>query len=52
VLSLHYQKGEATKMIKIDKRLARKVFEAGKDIIAIPHKMNPNNQFFSMGAVF
>ena len=38
-------------MVRIDKRIARKVFKAGKDVIAIPHKMNPNNQFFGMGAV-
>ena len=39
-------------MVKIDKRLARKVFKAGKEVVAIPYKMNPNNQFFGMGAVF
>ena len=31
-------------MVKIDKRLARKVFKAGKDIVAIPYKMNPPKQ--------
>ena len=36
-------------MVRIDKRIARKVFKAGKDVIAIPHKMNPNSQFYGMG---
>ena len=38
-------------MTRIDKRKARKLFEHGQDIIAIPHKLNPNNQFFACGAV-
>ena len=38
-------------MIKINKVQARKLFNSGRDVVAIPCKMNPNNQFFAMGAV-
>lgn len=38
-------------MTKIRKNQARKLFDNGHAIIAIPHKLNPDNQFFAMGAV-
>ena len=38
-------------MTKINKARARKLFDDNKEIIAIPHKMNPDNQLFAMGAV-
>lgn len=38
-------------MTKIRKNQARKLFDNGHTIVAIPHKLNPNNQFFAMGAV-
>jgi hypothetical protein len=36
---------------KVNKMQAHAAFLSGKEIIAIPCKLNPANQFFSMGAV-
>lgn len=38
-------------MTKINKAQARKLFNAGRDVVAIPCKMDPCNQFWAMGAV-
>lgn len=38
-------------MTRIRKNQARELFDNGHTIIAIPHKLNPDNQFFGMGAV-
>ena len=37
--------------IRTNKATARRIFNSGRDIIAIPCKLNPANQFFAMGAV-
>ena len=37
--------------IRTNKATARRIFNSGHDIIAIPCKLNPANQFFAMGAV-
>lgn len=38
-------------MTRINKPQARALYNLGKTIIAIPHKLRPDNQFFAMGAV-
>lgn len=38
-------------MNRIAKPQAKALYNRGETVIAIPHKMNPENQFFAMGAV-
>lgn len=38
-------------MTKINKVRARNLYNSGGAVIAIPCKLNPNNQFFATGAV-
>lgn len=36
---------------KMNKAQARKLYDNGQEFIAIPHKLNPDNQYWGMGAV-
>lgn len=36
---------------RINKAKARKLYNEGYTVLAIPHKMNPNNQFWGGGIV-
>ena len=36
-------------VIRINKIQARKLYNEGKDVFFIPHKLNPENNFYNLG---